>query len=523
MKNPEAAIICNGFKDRDYIEMTLLAQKINKHTIIVVERIEELETIIEISKSIDLKPSIGFRVKLHTSSKSHWRDSTGMNSKFGLTSREVVHCMETLKNNNFTNSLELLHFHIGSQVPSIQHIKNGVKEGVRFYVEIKKQAPSLKYLDVGGGLGVNYEAPQNLDSKNSLNYTPQEYANDIIFITQSICDEQDIEHPCIITESGRFLVAHSSVLITDVLGEQAKSLQEEIVFTINSKDSQIVKELLELYTDVNEKNFYEFYNDLVEKKRDILQMFTYGVLSLEQRGRAEELYQAIAQKMIRLAKKTKGSEEICYNLESQLSSIYFCNFSVFQSLPDSWALSQVFPIMPIQRLHEKPTQRAILADLTCDSDGKIERFIDPETKEVQKYLEVHELNLKDPYYIGFFLTGAYQEVLGDLHNLFGDTNTVQVSIHEDGGYTLNEVSREDSVSEVLSYLRYQGHDLFEKVRKECEKSIQEKRFSMKEAHLFLRKYGKSLKGSPYLISSKNKDLLNSDTLFSEGISSSCHI
>ena len=504
MENPDAAIICNGFKDREYIEMSLLAQKINKKTILVVERKEELETIISVSKTLNLEPSIGFRVKLHASSKGNWGESTGMNSKFGLTSTEIVGCLESLEKAGLMGALKLLHFHIGSQVPSIQHIKNAVKEGVRFYVELKKKAPKLEYLDVGGGLGVNYEAPQNLDSKNSLNYTPQEYANDVIFITQSICDEKDTEHPHIITESGRFLVAHSSILITDVIGHQNKS-SEDIGFTVNAKDPQIAKELLEIYTDVNEKNFHEFYNDLVEKKRDILQMFTYGVLSLQERGRAEKLYQAISRKMIRIGKGLLGAEEICYELESQMSSIYFCNFSLFQSLPDSWALNQVFPIMPLQRLHERPNCRAVLADLTCDSDGRINRFIDSETKEVQKYLEVHELKKDEPYYIGFFLTGAYQEVLGDLHNLFGDTNTVQISIHEDGTYSLNDVAKEDSVSKVLDYVRYQEHELFERVRKDCEKSIRERRVSVKEIQIFLKQYEKSLRGSPYLISSKKPD------------------
>lgn len=494
MDTPNAMIICNGFKDQEYIEMALIAQKLGRNTVIVVDRYSELQMIINASKRLNIRPQIGFRAKLNTPSAGRWAETSGAKSKFGLTPSEIVRGVEHLRGENMLDCLQLIHFHIGSQIPSIHSIKSAIKEGARFFTEIYAMGANLKYIDVGGGLGVDYDGSGRSDS--STNYSEQEYANDIVAILQSICDERKVPHPDIISESGRALVAHSTALIFDCLGHNEVTLKD---FSLSNpdKESRLVQDLYDIYRAVNKDNVNEYYNDLIEKKRDTLQLFTYGVLSLQQRALAEDLFRAIATKIVNIARENKELEDIRYSLEQELSDTYFCNFSVFQSLPDSWALDQLFPIMPIHRLNERPDRRAILVDLTCDSDGHISNFIDVETGGDQKYLEVHNLVPGQPYYLGAFLTGAYQEILGDLHNLFGDTDAVHVSLTETG-YSIDHVVEGDDVKEVLQYVEYQRADLLEKVRKATESSILKGTISRSEARLLLEHYERGLSSYTYL-------------------------
>ncbi|OFZ12173.1 MAG: arginine decarboxylase [Bdellovibrionales bacterium RBG_16_40_8] len=495
MDTPDAVIVCNGFKDIEYVETALLSQKLGRQTFVVVDRLAELPIIITASKKLNIRPKIGFRAKLNTQGSGRWTESSGARSKFGLTPSEMMSGLDILRRENMLDCLELFHFHIGSQVPSIQSIKASIKEASRFFTELYAQGAAVKYIDVGGGLGVDYDGSGKSDS--STNYSEQEYANDITSILQSICDERNVPHPNIISESGRALVAHSSLLVFGVLG--FNELQKhKLSFTLEKKDSLLVKDLHYIYENVNHKNINEFYNDLIEKKNDTLQLFSFGGLSLEQRAKAEDLYWAIATKLTKIAKDNPDAEDIYWGLQKELSDTVFCNFSVFQSLPDSWALKQVFPVMPIHRLSERPERRATLADLTCDSDGKIEHFIDTDTGQPQDYLEVHDLIEGQPYYLGAFLTGAYQEILGDLHNLFGDTDTVHITINENGTYSVDHVLQGDTVTEVLSYLDYNRNELVEMIRKATEQSIVRGSLSHSDARLLMKHYEEGLAGYTYL-------------------------
>lgn len=494
MDTPNALIICNGFKDYEYIEMALISQKLGRNTFIVIDRFSELGMVINASKRLNIRPKIGFRAKLNTPSAGRWAETSGAKSKFGLSPSEIVTGVEILRSENMLDCLELIHFHIGSQIPSIQSIKAAIKEGARFFTEIYAMGANLKYIDVGGGLGVDYDGSGRSDS--STNYSEQEYANDIVSILQSICDEKKIPHPDIISESGRSLVAHSTALIFDVLGQNEVKMHD-FKLPNSDKESRLVQDLYDIYKSLNKDNVNEYYNDLVEKKRDTLQLFTYGVLSLDQRAKAEDLFRAIATRMVEIANGNPELEDIRYSLEQELSDTYFCNFSVFQSLPDSWALEQLFPMMPIHRLSERPDRRAILVDLTCDSDGNITNFIDVESGGIQKYLEVHNLEPGQPYYLGVFLTGAYQEILGDLHNLFGDTDAVHISVTENG-YSIDHVVEGDDVREVLQYVEYQKPDLIERIRKATESSILKGTLSRSEARLLLEHYERGLSSYTYL-------------------------
>lgn len=494
MDTPNAIIVCNGFKDRAYIETALLSQKLGLKTFVVIERMDELQIIIEASERLNIKPIVGFRCKLNSQGAGRWVESSGARSKFGLSPSEIVKGLKKLRDHDLMDCLQLLHFHIGSQIPSIQSIKSSIKEGARFFTELYAMGASPQFIDVGGGLGVDYDGSGSSDS--STNYSEQEYANDVVSIIQSICDEKKVPHPNIISESGRALVAHSSVLVFDILGfnQVAKT---KVCHEKSGKDSRLVQDLWEIYENIRLENINEFYNDLIEKKRDTLQLFTYGVLSLEQRAIAEDIYWATASKMRDLASQSEDTQEIYWDLEKELSDTYFCNFSVFQSLPDAWAMGQLFPVMPIHRLNEKPERRATLVDLTCDSDGKIDRFIDEDSDEPQNYLEVHAYDPSQPYYLGVFLTGAYQEILGDLHNLFGDTDAVHVTLNQQG-YSIDHVVQGDSVSQVLNYVEYHKHELLERIRQASESSILRHQLTRSESRLLMDYYEQGLSGYTYL-------------------------
>ncbi|MBX2988433.1 MAG: biosynthetic arginine decarboxylase [Bdellovibrionaceae bacterium] len=492
--NSDGVIICNGFKDQEYIETAILSQKLGRNTIIVVDRKEELALIINAAKKFNARPRIGFRAKLYTQGAGKWVDSSGARSKFGLTAVEIVDGVETLRKENMLDCLELLHYHIGSQVPNISSIKSSLKEGARFYSELIKMGAGLKYIDVGGGLGVDYDGSGKTDS--SINYSEQEYANDVVSTLQAMCDEKGIPHPNIVTECGRALVAHHSVLVFNVMGKNELHRETPPRPAIKG-DPNIMQDLQYIYEKVNKDNINECFNDLLVAKQETLQLFTYGVLSLEQRAWCESMYFTIATKMSLIAKKTPDCEDIVAKLDDELCDTYFCNFSVFQSVPDSWAVGQLFPVMPIHQLNEEPNHSATLADLTCDSDGKIEKFIDVENGSYRKTIQVHHVEEGKPYYMGIFLTGAYQEILGDLHNLFGDTDAVHVSLSE-AGYTIDHYVPGDTVTEVLTYVQFDRAGMVDSVRQAIEEGIQRGTIAKQEARLLIKHYEEGLSGYTYL-------------------------
>jgi len=504
MNTPNGVIICNGFKDTEYVETALLAQKIGREIIIVVDRKDELKLITDAAKKLNIKPKIGFRAKLNTQGAGKWVDSAGARSKFGLSAIEIVEGVEFLKKQNMLDCLELLHYHIGSQVPSIQSIKSSLKEAARFYTELHALGASPKYIDVGGGLGVDYDGTRSSDS--SINYSEQEYANDVVSTLQTLCDEKNVPHPNIVTESGRALVAHHSVLVFNVIGVNNLFRQEPPAPTATKADPIVMQELQYIYEKLNTKklstkNLTECFNDLIQSKSETLNMFTYGVLNLTQRAWCESMYFAIATKMLAIAQSTANKldkDDIISVLRETLCDTYFCNFSVFQSVPDSWAVGQIFPVMPIHNHKLEPCHEATIADLTCDSDGKIENFIDTETGEVKKTLRVHPFKEGDaPYYLGVFLTGAYQEILGDLHNLFGDTDAVHISI-TDSGYTVDHYIPGDTVTEVLTYVQYGRAEMVDQVRQFTEESILNGNISKQEAKALIKHYEEGLSGYTYL-------------------------
>ena len=496
MHKSKGLLICNGFKDLKYIETALLSQKLGRNTIIVVEKIEDLHLIIDVSKKLNITPQIGIRSRLDSIASGRWKKSSGRRSKFGLTSAEIVKCIKTLKQQNLLSSLKLLHFHIGSQIPSIFSIKRALTEGSRYYTELCKMGVNIKYIDVGGGLGVNYGTPHS-NSESAINYSEQEYANDVVFIIQSICDEMKIPHPVIVSESGRMMTAHHSVLICDVLSTSAEK-HDIAKSIINKNEPLIIQDLYETYETLSSENLIESFNDLQQYKVDISQLFTYGMLNLKQKALAEKIIYLLNRKIAELAQQEK-KEDVLKILEQDLMTLYFTNFSVFQSVPDSWATQQIFPVIPIQQLDEKPEELAVLSDLTCDCDGKIDRFIQKE--EISNSLKLHKLTKNKPYYLGIFLVGAYQEILGDLHNLFGDTDAVSVLISKNG-YHLTEVEEGDTIIEILNYIQYNRIELIQKMRRSIESSIEKEKMSKSDAYLLMRNYEEVLSGYSYLESPK---------------------
>ena len=491
--DPDALIICNGYKDHEYVETALLAAKLGRHLVLVVEKVSELALIAEVAEKLGTRPRIGIRVRLSSRGSGRWEASGGDRSKFGLSSSELVEAMAVLRERGLLDCFELLHFHLGSQISAIRKFKDALREAGRFYVELVQAGAPLRYLDVGGGLGVDYDGSQS-NFSSSMNYTLQEYANDIIYGLKEVCDTAKVPHPNVVSESGRAIAAHHAVLVVEVLG--AIEFQTQVVSeNMPPNAAPIVQRLFETFRDVSRKNMLESYHDAQDFKEQCLQMFILGSLSLEQRVAAENIYWALCHKILKLAKELDELPEDLEHLERDLSDTYFCNFSVFQSLPDSWAIDHLFPVMPIHRLNEEPTRRAVLADITCDSDGKLDRFID--RRDVKDCLEVHGLN-DDSYYLGIFLAGAYQEILGDLHNLFGDTNDVQVRIAEGGGYLIDAVVPGDTVTEVLTYVSYTKEDLMSRVRRAVEQALRASRITLEESRHVLRVYEEGLGGYTYL-------------------------
>ena len=493
MATGDTPVICNGFKDAEFIEMAVMAMKMGRTVIPVVEKYTELELILSMAEKIGVRPMIGMRVKLAARGSGRWQQSGGFRSKFGLTVTEILRALGELKARGMEDCFKLLHFHLGSQITNIRQIKGALNEAVRVYVDLVKQGAGLAYLDVGGGLGVDYDGSQT-NFESSANYTLQEYANDVVYHVQTVCDEAGVAHPTIVSESGRAIVAYHSALVFSVLGVAGQG-ENDVPTQLPDDAEQPLYDLLDTYQNLTVRNLLEGYHDASQSLDMAMNLFAGGYLPLVQRSLAENLFWAICHKIQRLVKQLEFVPEELEGLDAMLSDTYFCNFSLFQSMPDSWAIKQLFPVMPIHRLNERPTRPAVLGDITCDSDGKIEQFID--RRDVKRTLPLHAFN-GEPYYLGAFLLGAYQEILGDMHNLFGDTNAVHVSMDDDGEVVLETVIKGDTVREVLDYVEFNVDTLMKQFRTSVELAVREGRIGYEEAGRFLRFYEDGLQGYTYL-------------------------
>ncbi|MEG4043113.1 MULTISPECIES: biosynthetic arginine decarboxylase [unclassified Microcoleus] len=492
LKNPGALLICNGYKDREYIETAILAQRLGQTSVIVLEQIEEVELAIAASKALGIKPILGVRAKLTTKGVGRWGGSTGDRAKFGLTIPEIMRAVGELEKAGMLDCLQLLHFHIGSQISSISVIKDAIREASHIYVELAKLGANMNYLDVGGGLGVDYDGSKT-NFHASKNYNMQNYANDVVAGVKDACDERKIPVPIIISESGRAIASHQSVLVFDVLG--TSDVPREVAEPVDENAHQIPRNLYEIYQSISPENYQEVYHDAIQFKEEAVSLFNLGYLGIAERAKTEQLYWACCDKIQTIARQKKYVSEDLEDLEKVMASIYYINLSVFQSVPDSWAINQLFPIMPINRLDEEPTQRGILADITCDSDGKIDQFID--LRDVKSVLELHTLKPGEPYYLALFLGGAYQEIMGNLHNLFGDANAVHIQLTP-SGYHIEHVVKGDTMKEVLSYVQYDSENLVESIRRQTEAALQQNKITLSEAQLLLQNYERSLSKYTYL-------------------------
>jgi arginine decarboxylase len=494
MENLDAPIVCNGYKDDEYIEMALWATKLGRRVLIVVEKPSELDLIIRWSKKVKVKPLIGVRAKLAARGRGKWESSGGDKSKFGLFPNEMLDAVQKLRDAKMLDCLQLLHFHLGSQITSIQSIKEALRESTRVFVELVRLGVNLRYFDVGGGLAVDYDGSKT-NFSSSANYSIEEYASDVVSALAETCEEEQIPHPHIISESGRALVAYHSILVFNVLGT-SKLIEDEVVPEIPDDAPEPVNGLREVLNTLSVKNFQESYHDAIQIRDETLTLFNVGMMSLSDRALVEKLFWLVCVRIAKIIHTLDYVPDELENLDRFLSDTYYGNLSVFQSLPDHWAVKQLFPICPIHRLNEQPTRKATLADITCDSDGKIDQFID--LHDVKNTIDLHDFDEKHPYYLGVFLVGAYQEALGDLHNLFGDTNTVHVSITGRNKYKIDKTIEGDTVRDVLSYMQYQKRDVANAIRKQVEDAIEEERISLKESTQIKKFLEDGLEGYTYL-------------------------
>ena len=490
----DSLIVCNGYKDQSYIELALLAQKMGKRIFIVVEKLNELEIIAKMAKKLDVKPNLGIRIKLASSGSGKWEESGGDASKFGLTSSELLQALELLNEKGLNDCLRLIHFHIGSQITKIRRIQTALREAAQFYVQLHKMGYNVDFVDCGGGLGVDYDGTRSSNSESSVNYSIQEYVNDCIYTFVDAADKNDISHPNIITESGRSLVAHHSVLVIDVL-ETASLPEMPEEFEATAEDHQLVRDLYDIWCKLNPRSMMEDWHDAEQIREEALDLFSHGMVDLKTRAEIESMYWSICREINSLAKSLKHVPDELKSMDKLLADKYFCNFSLFQSLPDSWAIDQLFPIMPVQRLDERPTRNATLQDITCDSDGKIANFVT--NRHIGHVLPVHHLRRNEPYYLGVFLVGAYQEILGDMHNLFGDTNAVHVSV-KDGHYHIDQIFDGETVEEVLDYVQYNPKKLVRQLEIWVTKSVKQGKISLEEGKVFLSNYRSGLYRYTYL-------------------------
>ena len=490
----DSLIICNGYKDQSYIELALLAQKMGKRIFIVVEKLNEIDIIAKAAKKLNVMPNIGIRIKLASTGSGKWAESGGDASKFGLTASELLQALEKLDEKGLHDCLRLIHFHIGSQITKIRRIQTALTEAAQYYANLRKMGYNVDFVDCGGGLGVDYDGTRSSNSESSVNYSIQEYVNDCVSTFVDAANKHGIPHPNIITESGRNVAAHHSMLIINVL-ETASLPEMSEEFEAKETDHQLVRELYKIWDNLNSRNMLEDWHDAEQIREESLELFSHGMVDLKTRAEIEAMYWSVCHEINTLSKGMKHVPDELRNLDKLLADKYFCNFSLFQSLPDSWAIDQLFPVIPIQRLNERPTRKATLQDITCDSDGKIANFVsEGRTSHV---LPVHTLRRGEPYYLGVFLVGAYQEILGDLHNLFGDTNAVHLSV-KDGSYHIDQIIDGETVEEVLEYVQYNPKKLVRQLEIWVTKSVKQGKISLEEGKEFLNNYRSGLYGYTYL-------------------------
>ncbi|MBR1719245.1 MAG: biosynthetic arginine decarboxylase [Phocaeicola sp.] len=490
----DSLIICNGYKDESYIELALLAQKMGKRIFLVVEKLNELKLIAKMAKQLNVQPNIGIRIKLASSGSGKWEESGGDASKFGLTSGELLQALDFLEKNKMKNCLRLIHFHIGSQVTKIRRIKNALREASQFYVQLHNLGFNVEFVDIGGGLGIDYDGTRSSNSESSINYSIQEYVNDSISTLVDASDKNGIPHPNIITESGRSLAAHHSVLVINVL-ETASLPEMPEEFEPTKEEHELVQELYGIWDNLNQNRMLEDWHDAQQIREEALDLFSHGIVDLKTRAQIEQMYWSVAHEINQMVKQMKHAPDELRQLDKLLADKYFCNFSLFQSLPDSWAIDQIFPIVPIQRLDEKPDREATLQDITCDSDGKIANFVTSRT--ISQSLPIHSIKQKEHYYLGVFLVGAYQEILGDMHNLFGDTSAVHITVDKDG-YSIDQVIDGETVADVLDYVQYSPKRLVRTLETWVTRSLKEGKISLEEGKEFLSTYRSGLYGYTYL-------------------------
>lgn len=486
-------IICNGYKDENYVELALLAQKMGRRIFLVVEKLNELHLIARLAKRIGVRPNIGIRIKLSSSGSGKWEESGGDHSKFGLNSSELLEAVDALAKYKMEDCLKLIHFHIGSQITKIRRIKNALREATQFYVQLTKMGFSIDFIDIGGGLGVDYDGTRSSASENSMNYSIQEYANDAISAIVDACEKNGLKQPNVITESGRSLSAHHSILIIETLETTQLPVWNDNE-EVSDSDHELARELYQIWDRLGQQSLLESWHDALQIREEALDRFSLGMLDLHTRAQIEKLFWSVAREVNDIAKTMKHVPEEL-RISKMLPDKYFCNFSLFQSLPDSWAIDQMFPIMPISRLDEKPSRTATIQDVTCDSDGKINCFIS--SHGFSNALPIHPIKNGESYYLGVFLVGAYQEILGDMHNLFGDTNTVHVSVHKDG-YEIEQIIDGETVAEVLDYVQYNPKKLVRNVETWVTRSMKSGKITPEEGREFLSNYRSGLYGYTYL-------------------------
>jgi arginine decarboxylase len=492
LKTPGALLICNGYKDLEYIETALLSQRLGQNPIIVIEQLEEVDLVIQAASKLEIEPIVGVRAKLCSKGIGRWEDSAGDRAKFGLSIWEILEVVDRLKDANLLSSLQLLHFHIGSQISSISVIKDALREAAQIYVQLSAIGANMHFVDVGGGLGVDYDGSKT-NFYASKNYNMQNYAYDVVAAFKEACVGKNIPVPTIVSESGRAIASHQSVLVFEVLNVSETPRGE--IPPLDESEHLTIRNLFETLEQINEDNYQEAYHDAMQFKEEAVSLFSFGYLNLQERARAERLYWECCDRILKIVRQQNYVPDDLEDLEKTMAVTYYCNFSVFQSAPDSWAIDQLFPIVPIHRLNTEPSCRGTLADLTCDSDGKIDKFID--LRDVKSVLELHPFKPGEKYYIALFLGGAYQEILGDLHNLFGDTDAVHIHITP-AGYQVEHVIKGDSMTEVLQYVQYSADGLLENMRRATETALQKKDITLEEARLLMQNYEHSLRGYTYL-------------------------
>lgn len=490
----DSVIVCNGHKDRSFIELALLAQKMGKRVFLVIEKLPELDIIADTAEKLGVRPNLGVRIKLASKSMGKWESSGGDASKFGLNSSELLEALNKLKEKGLDDCLKLIHFHIGSQISKIRLISVALREMAQYYVQLRKMGYNIEFVDCGGGLGVDYDGTRSANSDSSVNYTIQEYVNDIVYVLSDVANANGVPHPNIITEGGRSLTAHHSVLVLEVVETTAPpSMPDD--FQISETDDKMVRDLVDIWDKLSVRSMLEDWHDVEDIREDALEKFRHGTIDLRTRAQIESIYWSICKEITALVHQQKHVPSELKTLDKILSEKYFCNFSLFQSLPDHWALDQLFPIMPIQRLNERPTQNATLQDISCDSDGKVSTYVNH--NQQTNHIPLHTFREGEKYYIAVFLVGAYQEILGNMHNLFGDTNAVHISV-DNGDYQINKTIDGETIADVLEYVQYDPKKMVRRLETWVAKAVKEEKITPEEGKEFISTYRSGLYGYTYL-------------------------